>query len=225
MTAPDETQNDRSAHRRHAGRALLADPQDRRRRHGRGLRGQPRASSASRSRSRCCATSTLDRPEVAQRLVQEARLASSIRHEHIIDITDSGATERRAHLRGHGAARRAEPGRAASAARARCPRRAPLGIVRAGGRRRSAPRTRAASSTATSSRRTSSSSTRGGSDFVKVVDFGISKSMRAGRAPTTDVAAAHRRPAWCWARRSTCRPSRRAATRISITASTSTRSA
>jgi serine/threonine-protein kinase len=34
----------------------------------------------------------LDRPEVAQRLVQEARLASSIRHEHIIDITDSGST-------------------------------------------------------------------------------------------------------------------------------------
>ena len=35
----------------------------------------------------------LDRPEVAQRLVQEARLASSIRHEHIVDITDSGATD------------------------------------------------------------------------------------------------------------------------------------
>src|SRR5258708_9616348 len=35
----------------------------------------------------------LDRPEVAQRLVQEARLASSIRHENIVDITDSGATE------------------------------------------------------------------------------------------------------------------------------------
>ncbi len=34
-----------------------------------------------------------DRPEVAKRLVQEARLASSIRHEHIVDITDSGATE------------------------------------------------------------------------------------------------------------------------------------
>ncbi len=35
----------------------------------------------------------LDRPEVARRLVQEARLASSIRHENIVDITDSGATE------------------------------------------------------------------------------------------------------------------------------------
>src|SRR5437762_310498 len=35
----------------------------------------------------------VDRPEVAQRLVQEARLASSIRHENIVDITDSGATE------------------------------------------------------------------------------------------------------------------------------------
>jgi eukaryotic-like serine/threonine-protein kinase len=35
----------------------------------------------------------LDRPEVARRLVQEARLASSIRHENIVDITDSGATD------------------------------------------------------------------------------------------------------------------------------------
>ena len=35
----------------------------------------------------------LDRPEVAKRLVQEARLASSIRHENIVDITDSGATD------------------------------------------------------------------------------------------------------------------------------------
>src|SRR6185503_18064406 len=34
----------------------------------------------------------VDRPNVAKRLVQEARLASSIRHEHIIDITDSGKT-------------------------------------------------------------------------------------------------------------------------------------
>ena len=34
----------------------------------------------------------VDRPNVAKRLVQEARLASSIRHEHIIDITDSGTT-------------------------------------------------------------------------------------------------------------------------------------
>jgi eukaryotic-like serine/threonine-protein kinase len=35
----------------------------------------------------------LDRPTVAKRLVQEAQLASAIRHEHIIDITDSGATD------------------------------------------------------------------------------------------------------------------------------------
>ena len=34
-----------------------------------------------------------DRPSVAQRLVQEARLASGIRHDHIIDIHDSGSTE------------------------------------------------------------------------------------------------------------------------------------
>src|SRR5688572_27482547 len=35
----------------------------------------------------------VDRREVAERLVQEARLASSIRHEHIVDITDSGRTK------------------------------------------------------------------------------------------------------------------------------------
>ncbi len=35
----------------------------------------------------------VDRPNVAQRLVQEARLASAIRHEHIIDIIDSGKTD------------------------------------------------------------------------------------------------------------------------------------
>ncbi len=34
----------------------------------------------------------LDRPEVAQRLVKEAQLASSIEHEHIVRILDSGAT-------------------------------------------------------------------------------------------------------------------------------------
>src|SRR5262245_39848879 len=32
----------------------------------------------------------MDRPEVSRRLVQEARLASGIKHEHIVDITDSG---------------------------------------------------------------------------------------------------------------------------------------
>jgi serine/threonine-protein kinase len=35
----------------------------------------------------------LDRPEVAQRLVKEAQLASSIEHEHIVRILDSGVTE------------------------------------------------------------------------------------------------------------------------------------
>src|SRR5436305_468083 len=34
----------------------------------------------------------VDRPSVAQRLVQEARLAAAIRHEHIVDIVDSGKT-------------------------------------------------------------------------------------------------------------------------------------
>ena len=59
-------------------------------------------------------------------------------------------------------------------------------------------------------------------DFVKVVDFGISKSLRA-KTPRTRRSSGSRRPAWCSARRCTCRRSRRAATRISITASTSTR--
>jgi serine/threonine-protein kinase len=35
----------------------------------------------------------IDRPTVAQRLVQEARLAASIQHEHIVDMVDSGKTE------------------------------------------------------------------------------------------------------------------------------------
>jgi serine/threonine-protein kinase len=35
----------------------------------------------------------VDRPNVAARLVQEARLASSIRNDHIIDIIDSGKTD------------------------------------------------------------------------------------------------------------------------------------
>jgi eukaryotic-like serine/threonine-protein kinase len=34
-----------------------------------------------------------DRPEVARRLVKEAQLASSIEHEHIVRILDSGATD------------------------------------------------------------------------------------------------------------------------------------
>ena len=35
----------------------------------------------------------LDRPQAALRLVKEAQLASAIRHDHIVDITDSGSTD------------------------------------------------------------------------------------------------------------------------------------
>ena len=73
--------------------------------------------------------------------------------------------------------------------------------------RRSAPRTPRASSTATSSPTTSSCADarrRRRATRAKVLDFGIAK-LRARRAGGP---AAHRRPARCSARRTTCRPSR-----------------
>ena len=72
-----------------------------------------------------------------------------------------GRDRGRAHLRRHGAPRRAQPGRAGQARRGRCPRRA-CSRSCARRRRRSARRTRAASCIATSSRRTSSSSSAAG---------------------------------------------------------------
>lgn len=126
----------------------------------------------------------LDRPEVARRLVQEARLASSIRHEHIIDITDSGSTEDgrtfvvMEHLAGQSLAellrregalpegRVVEIARQAASALAAAHAR---GIVH----RDVKPENLFLVE-------------RDGRDFVKVLDFGISKSMKPGAPPTEE---------------------------------------
>ena len=134
-----------------------------------------------------------------------------------------GRDRGRAHLRRHGAPRRAEPGRAAPA-RGRAARgarhrdRAAGGVgARRGARARHRPPRRQAGEHV--SRRPRRARLRQGARLRHLQD------AQARRHATSDVAASSRTPAWCWARRSTCRPSRRAATRISITASTSTRSA
>jgi serine/threonine-protein kinase len=126
----------------------------------------------------------LDRPEVAKRLVQEARLASSIRHENIIDITDSGSTEDgrtfvvMEHLVGQSLAEllRREgalpEGRVLEIARQAA---SALGAAHARGivHRDVKPENLFLLD-------------RGGRDFVKVLDFGISKSMKPGAPPTEE---------------------------------------
>ncbi len=121
-----------------------------------------------------------DRPAVAQRLVQEARLASAIRHDHIIDITDSGKTEDGRTfvvmelIEGPSLAELLRREGALPEARA-------LGIVL-----QVAGALGAAHARGIVHRDVKPEnillSPRGGHDFVKVVDFGISKTLRPGES-------------------------------------------
>ena len=131
----------------------------------------------------------VDRPEVAQRLVQEARLASSIRHEHIVDITDSGSTgDGRTFvvmelLDGQSLAeliRREGP----------IPEPRALEIVR-----QVASALGAAHARRIVHRDVKPENIflvrKNGEDFIKVVDFGISKSLRPGVADPDSVRLTH----------------------------------
>jgi serine/threonine-protein kinase len=126
----------------------------------------------------------VDRPEVAQRLVQEARLASSIRHEHIVDITDSGRTE---DGRTFVVMELLDGQSLAELLRHEGPLPEPRAI--------SLVRQVASALGAAHERRIVHRDVkpeniflveREGRDFVKVVDFGISKSMRAGEEPAAE---------------------------------------
>jgi serine/threonine-protein kinase len=131
----------------------------------------------------------LDRPEVARRLVQEARLASSIRHEHIVDITDSGATEDgrtfvvMEHLAGISLAELVKSERSLPEMRV-------LSIVR-----QVASALGAAHARGIVHRDVKPENVflvnRDGQDFVKVLDFGISKTIRPGEVPEESLRLTH----------------------------------
>ncbi|MDB4967763.1 MAG: serine/threonine protein kinase [Myxococcales bacterium] len=126
----------------------------------------------------------LDRPEVARRLVQEARMASSIRHENIVDITDSGSTEDgrtyvvMEHLAGQSLAELLRREGALPEGRV-------VDIAR-----QAASALSAAHALGIMHRDVKPENLflldRGGRDFVKVLDFGISKSMKPGAPPTEE---------------------------------------
>jgi serine/threonine-protein kinase len=127
----------------------------------------------------------LDRPEVAHRLVQEARLASSIHHEHIVDITDSGTTgDGRSFvvmelLDGRTLAELIRSEGALPEARTVEIVRQVAGALAAAHERRIVHRDVKPENIFLVARN--------GQDFVKVVDFGISKSLRPDEPPDPDT--------------------------------------
>ena len=150
------------------------------------------------------------REAIVARLKKEAQLASSIGNEHIIDITDIGNTEDgrtfvvMEYLEGESLAeclsrehelteQRTLTDRVASGVGAR--RRTRQGH-RPPRHQAGEPVPAEAQGSRTSSRSSTSASR-----------------SRCARAAKTKKRSDSRRPAWCWARRCTCRRSRRAATR------------
>jgi serine/threonine protein kinase len=131
----------------------------------------------------------LDRPEVARRLVQEARLASSIRHENIVDITDSGSTEDgrtfvvMEHLDGLSLSELLKREGALPESR----------IIEIA--RQAASALSAAHERGIVHRDVKPENVflvdRDGRDFVKVLDFGISKTIRPGEVPEESLRLTH----------------------------------